>query len=108
MDYDSCKPFTALNHLDAAHVCRCYDGDTVTLAWIDKSGEKVRVGCGIDAIDTPEMKGFSEHERKLAELAKKPLSDAVLNKTVTILNAGIEKYGRLLCDLRTTEILSIE
>lgn len=108
LDYDSCKQFTALNDGDTAYVCRCYDGDTLTLAWIDKSGFKVRIGCRISGIDTPEMKGSSEHEKTLAELAKKRLSDAVLNKTVTILDPGTEKYGRLLCDLSTPEINSIK
>ena len=46
-------------------------------------------------------------EKALAERAKERLTDAVLGKFVTIRNPGVEKYGRVLSDLQTSEHESI-
>ena len=44
MDYSECEPFMPLHDGDRAYCCKIYDGDTVTLCWLDNRGNKVRIG----------------------------------------------------------------
>ena len=106
-EYDECKPFVPLNDGDIVYCTKVYDGDSVTICWLDKNGDKVRIGCRIKDIDTPELRSSTEKEKMLAYRAKERLSSAVLNKFVTIRNEGKEKYGRVLADLETAEHKSI-
>lgn len=108
LENNSCKPFTTLNEGNIANVCRYYDSDTVPLAWVDKSGDKVRMGCRTDGTDAPGMKSASEHKKNSALLPEKSLNDPILGTEITILNPGCETYGRLRCDLRISEIPSIK
>lgn len=107
MVYSECKAFIPLRDGDKVFCTKVYDGDTVTLCWLDKNGEKVRIGCRINGIDTPELRGSSEEEKVLALKAKERLSKEVLNKFVIIRNEGLEKYGRVLADLETDDHKSI-
>ena len=107
IDYDDCIPFMPLSHGDVVYVCKVYDGDTVTLAWVNEIGVKVRISCRIDGIDTPELKGSSPEEKKLAISARERLANAVGGKFVSIVKPSHEKYGRVLCDLATEKYLSI-
>lgn len=107
IDYDDCIPFLPLSHGDVVYVCKVYDGDTVTLAWLNTIGVKVRISCRISGIDTPEIRGSSEHEQSLAYAAKKRLEDAVDGQFVSILKPAQEKYGRVLCDLATDKYVSV-
>lgn len=108
LEYSECKPFMPLHDGDRVYCTKVYDGDTVTVCWIDSHGEKVRIGCRIDGIDTPEIRGSSAEEKELALRAKDRLSKEVLNKYVVIRNQGIEKYGRVLADLETDTRVSIK
>jgi len=108
MDYSECEPFMPLRDGDKVFCTKVYDGDTVTLCWIDNHKNKVRIGCRIDGIDTPEIRGSSPEEKELALRAKERLSNEVLNEFVTIRNQGIEKYGRVLADLETDKHVSIK
>lgn len=108
MEYSECVPFLPLSHGDVVYVCKVYDGDSVTLAWLNTIGVKVRLSCRIDGIDTPELKGSSDDEKKLALLAKKRLADAVDGQFVSIVHPSQEKYGRVLCDLSTDKHISVK
>ena len=105
--YDECQKFIPLQHGEKAYCSSVYDGDTIRICWCDK-GINVKSLCRIDGIDTPEIRGSSVFEKDLALQAKKRLSDVVAGKVVTILNPGVEKYGRILCDIETNEIQSIK
>ena len=107
-NYDEFTPFTPLKHDSKAVVIKVYDGDTLTLGFHHQSdGEPTRVSCRINGIDTPEIRGSSTGEKKLALEAKEFLSNVTMGEVVTILNPGKEKYGRVLCDLSTDEIPSV-
>jgi len=107
-DYGQFTPFTPLKHDSKAIVIKVYDGDTLTLGFYHQSdGEPTRISCRIDGIDTPELRGSSDDEKKLALEAKEYLSDVTLGEVVTIINPGKEKYGRVLCDLSTDELPSV-
>ena len=95
-DYGQFTPFTPLKHDSKAIVIKVYDGDTLTLGFYHQSdGEPTRISCRIDGIDTPELRGSSDDEKKLALEAKEYLSDVTLGEVVTIINPGKEKYGQI-------------
>ena len=107
-DYNTFTQFTPLKHASKAVVIKVYDGDTLTLGFHHQSdGEPTRISCRINGIDTPEIRGSSIVEKKLAYEAKEYLSNVMMGEVVTIMNPGKEKYGRVLCDLSTDEIPSI-
>jgi len=106
-DYDKCSQFLPLQHGEMAFCSSVYDGDTIRLCWKSK-GKNVRSLCRIDGIDTPELKGSSDYEKELAIKARDRLSQVVSGKFVTIINPGLEKFGRILADIETNEIESIK
>ncbi len=61
-----------------------YDGDTL------------RATFRLDNIDTPEIKGACEAEKKLALRAKNFTKGWLAKGKVTIQQTGIDKYGRVL------------
>ena len=89
------------------YVCKVYDGDTCTVAWVDHRGKKVRISCRIKGINTPEMRDKSVHQRELAVQAREKLRDAVLHQHVTIKDPSSDKYGRILADLVTDQLPSV-
>lgn len=108
LEYSDCEPFLPLVDGSVAYVCKVYDGDTVTLCWLDiATGKPVRLGCRINGIDTPELRGSGPVEKELALLAKERMTNAVLGEFVTIVNPSNEKYGRVLSDLKTDKIDSV-
>lgn len=61
-----------------------YDGDTV------------RVKFRLAGVDTPEIKGSCEHERKLARKAQRFTSHFIKSGPATITVDGVGRYGRPL------------
>ena len=102
----NCSRFSALHDGDRVYCNRVYDGDTITLCWMDDRGEKVKVNCQIRDIEVPSLRG-SKKEKQLARLAKNRLSDAVLYKIVTITREGKAQNGKVLSDIQTTDHQSI-
>lgn len=100
LTYDNCEPFLPLKDGDRATVVKVYDGDSVTLGFVDRD-KNVRVSCRLLGIDTPETRGSSEREKALAVKARDRLHSFVMGKVVTIRRPDKEKYGRVLADLET-------
>lgn len=67
-----------------------HDGDTV---WIQ--GEKIRIAD----IDTPELNGKCEHERRLALRASNRLVELLNAGEFEIVRTGRDRYGRTLATL---------
>ncbi|AAR26877.1 FirrV-1-B2 [Feldmannia irregularis virus a] len=107
LKFEDCVPCMPLEDGEKAYVCKVYDGDTCTLAWIDHKGRKVRISCRIRDIDTPEMRSKATEERTRAVQAKEKLADVVLYREVTVKNPGKDKYGRLLADIATDKLESV-
>lgn len=108
IEYSKCIRFIPLVEGSVVYVPRVYDGDTVTLAYKHPySSEFVRISCRLKGIDTPEIRGTSDAEKELAKKAKQRLCNAVLGKFVTVQDTGVEKYGRVLCNLKTDNIESV-
>jgi len=79
-----CALFGASNAQGAERGFTNYDGDTL------------RATFRIANIDTPEIKGACDSERKLALRAKNFTSEWLSKGAVTIKQTGLDKYGRVL------------
>ena len=84
--------------------CCCikvYDGDTITVAsrmpW--DGSPLYRFSVRLNGIDTLEIKGKDEAEKRIAVKARDALRDKILQKQLLLKNVTTEKYGRLLADV---------
>lgn len=80
-----------------ARVVDVYDGDTVTLAMVER-GRVVRRRCRCLGYDSPEMRG---PDKERAIQARDVLKTLLPSRAFRVQVTGIDKYGRLLIDLRT-------
>lgn len=108
LEYSECENFMPLLDGDVVFCPSVYDGDSFRLCWLDHSGRKVRIMGRLIGVDTPEMRGSSEYEKKLAVLAKERLGEVISGKFITIRNPQIEKYGRSMSDIEVGDIGSIK
>ena len=85
-------------------IASIYDGDTfkINLNWsLAVYCEKVPVR--VRGVDTPEIKGKTERESKLAQKAKQFTQEFLSVRPVSLSNCGRDKYFRLLCDVTNGE-----
>ena len=82
-------------------IASVYDGDTFKInlncslaVYCEKVPVRVR------GVDTPEVKGKTEREKKLAEQAKEFTKRFLSARPVSLSNCGRDKYFRLLCDVQ--------
>ncbi len=81
-------------------IASVYDGDTFKINLNCSMAvycEKVPVR--VLGVDTPEIKGKTEREKKLAEQAKAFTKNFLAQGPVSLSNCGRDKYFRLLCDV---------
>lgn len=99
IQWKDCIPFVP--PIVSGYVIKVYDGDTITIAAKLPYPESplYRFPVRLNGIDTPEIKGKDEDEKKSALLAKHALENLILNKTVLLKNTTTEKYGRILADV---------
>ena len=82
-----------------AKVVNVYDGDTITLALICRN-KIVRRRCRLVRIDAPEMRG----DHKSEAIASRDFLQSILPKKVFRVQVlGLDKYGRLLIDPKTSK-----
>lgn len=93
------KPFVP--PVNGGRVIKVYDGDTITIASTIpiKDSPLYRFSVRLNGIDTPEIKGSDEIEKRVALLARDALSEKILYKDVELINVQTEKYGRLLAEV---------
>jgi endonuclease YncB( thermonuclease family) len=96
------KKFIFKDVITYAKCYKVYDGDTITIIF-KYNNEILSKACRIIGIDTPEMKGSKEEEKKLAIKAKEYLRDLVLNKIIKVEFLEFDKYGRPLIKLFTVD-----
>ena len=82
-------------------VIKVYDGDTITIASkIPGTALPVyRFRVRLSGIDSAEIKGHTEEEKKAAIKARDALHNLIFGKIVVLQNLGTEKYGRILADI---------
>jgi endonuclease YncB( thermonuclease family) len=93
------KPFVP--PVVGGRVIKVYDGDTITIASTIpiKKSPLYRFSVRLNGIDTPEIKGSDEIEKRVALIARDALSEKILYKDVELINVQTEKYGRLLAEV---------
>ena len=99
VNWENTVPFVP--PVEGGNVIKVYDGDTITVASklpYDAS-PLYRFSVRLNGIDTPEIKGRDENEKRIAKKARDALSDLILKKEVTLKNVTTEKYGRILADV---------
>jgi len=82
-------------------VIKVYDGDTITIAArLPFNGSPIyRFSVRLAHIDSPEIRGESKMENRLAIESRDALHKLIFGKIIELKNNGKEKYGRLLADL---------
>lgn len=81
-----------------SHVVSVYDGDTFT-AYIDQAPPYMRqMPVRIRGIDTPEINGKCEQEKRLAIESREFLKSKLVG-VITLKNIQRDKYFRLLADV---------
>lgn len=85
-------------------VASVYDGDTFKInlncslaVYCEKVPVRVR------GVDTPEIKGKTAREKKLAQKAKEFTQAFLDQKPITLTDCGRDKYFRLLCDVTNAD-----
>ena len=85
---------------DSVSIASIYDGDTFKInlncslaVYCEKVPVRVR------GVDTPEIKGKTDREKKLAQQAKSFTQNFLAQAPVSLSNCGRDKYFRLLCDV---------
>lgn len=97
-DYLNTIPF--IPPIKYGKVIKVYDGDTITIASKIYPGSLIyRFPVRLNGIDSPEIKGKNELEKKLAKKSRDALHELIFGKIVEVRNISNEKYGRLLCDV---------
>lgn len=83
-------------------ITKIYDGDTLTIA-TECVGKPCKISCRISGIDTPEITGKSPLEATTAKLIRDLMADLCLGKFALVSNCSMDKYGRLLANIRVLE-----
>jgi len=93
------KPFVP--PINSGYVIKVYDGDSFTIAseMPFLNSPIYRFSVRLSGIDCPEIKGKTIIEKELAINARDALINKIMNKTITLKNVSLEKYGRILADV---------
>jgi endonuclease YncB( thermonuclease family) len=106
VSWENTCPF--VSPIREGQVIKVYDGDTITIAaympYADGSSPLFRFSVRLNGIDTPEIKGHSEEEKKAAKVSRAALNEKLLHRVVTLKNVQTEKYGRILADVYLEEL----
>jgi endonuclease YncB( thermonuclease family) len=83
-------------------VINVYDGDSITMA-VPINGSPYKMKCRLEYIDTPEIRTKNLHEKAKGLAARDWLREQINDKKLWVMCGDFDKYGRLLCNLFTTE-----
>ena len=99
IEYGDTRPF--VYPIYYGKVIKVYDGDTITIAakLPNTDGPVYRFSVRLNGIDTPEIRGKTDAERKLAIIVRDALRELLMGKIVELRNVANEKYGRILADV---------
>lgn len=98
---DWSSAITFVPPITEGHVIKVYDGDTITIATrLPFSASPLyKFSVRLNGIDTPEIKTKNPEEKAKAQQCKTALTSLCLNRTVSLQNVSLEKYGRVLADV---------
>ena len=96
--------FDLFNKKSTAYIYDCYDGDTCkAILTIPNTDIKIKMTCRMDGYDSAEVRTRCANEKKLGIISRDRLRDIILEKEVSLIGYGKDKYGRLLVRLSTDE-----
>ena len=85
----------------AAKVIRVYDGDTFTVEAYPWPGITAKASVRVNGVDTPEIRGKCESEKRKAIAAREFVKWLVLGEVVFLQNVKYGKYaGRVVADVK--------
>jgi len=85
----------------AAKVVKVYDGDTFTVEAYPWPDLQARASVRVNGVDTPEIRGKCEAEKRKAIEAREFVKWLVLGETVFLQNIKYGKYaGRVVADVK--------
>ena len=87
--------FTLDGTICAAKISKVYDGDSFYMN-ISFHNKIVAFKCRLNGIDTPELRGGTVREKRLALIARDRVRELVDGKIVCVTCGKFEKYGRVL------------
>lgn len=92
-------------------VVKVYDGDTVTIVWLEgqQPSRSVYASCRLQGIDTPELRTKDAKEKEQAVQCRDMLASVLLNERVLVSTSGrtgLDKYGRPLVTLHASSGLT--
>jgi endonuclease YncB( thermonuclease family) len=86
--------------IEHGKVVKVYDGDTITIAsTIFNYNVVYRFSVRLRRIDSPEIKGKTAEEKRLAQQSREALHNLIFGKIVFLTNVDTDKYGRILADV---------
>jgi endonuclease YncB( thermonuclease family) len=87
--------------IKGGRVIKVYDADTITIAsrLPYEESPMYRLSVRLNGIDTPEIKGKTANEKRLAFEARDKLHELIFGKMIHLKNISTEKYGRILADV---------
>jgi len=82
-------------------VVKVYDGDTITVALkLDSFSSKTyRFQVRLARIDCPEIRSKKSSEKIAAHRSRDVVVDMAMEKIVNLTLIGMDKYGRMLCEV---------
>jgi len=84
----------------SAKVVKVYDGDTFTVEAFPWPGITAKASVRVDGVDTPEIRGKCEAEKRKAREARDFVKDLILGKIVFLNNVKHGKYaGRVVASV---------
>lgn len=104
-------PYFSFNDITKeCYVIKVYDADTITVVIelpkldIEKKISRLyKLKLRLDGLDTPEIKGKSDKEKKYAINARDWLRDCILDTYISVDLFKFDKYGRTLCKIYDKE-----
>ena len=82
-------------------VVKVYDGDSISVVMNPFGQSKPHLfSVRLGGIDTPEIRGGTEHERVAATVVQRVLEKKILDHMLTVNCQGLDKYGRVLADIQ--------
>ncbi|MCH7499616.1 MAG: thermonuclease family protein [Nitrospinae bacterium] len=85
----------------AAKVVKVYDGDTFTVEAYPWPGITAKASVRVNGVDTPEIRGKCESEKRKAIAAREFVKWLVLGEVVFLQNVKYGKYaGRVVADVK--------
>lgn len=98
IEESDCDKYLPVESGTRVKILRAADGDTIVIAF-HRADDVMKLTARLRGIDTPEIGSLDSTERLMAMAARRRLAEKAENQIATVLDAGVDKYGRVLCNM---------